>query len=380
MPKRNSDWGNRSGAPIPPGLQAGTRRWVTQRTSGANQRSVSYGVALALLSGCATPQYMIRPSPQPEESAEAIQIERTISAAQAEEFERPGTRPIGDEERLGGLPIQRIIDRLSRITERPTLRYRASLYTDRDPNAAALADGRIYISSGLVRYLTGRGSRQDEPFDSASPRSGRMPSEVEAELAFVLAHELAHTVAQHLVKRYRMLEQQQFLLALVAAGASAATQQAGPSAQQMGRFAVDTASLLRDVANSGYSQEQELEADQLGIRYVIQAGFKPQAALDLLRDFARFDNPWPLLRTHPYMELRYAYLERYLSSERDRLPELQASSPLAPQGPRARDVEEHRRSLRKIQRLYPSESISWTNLQRQIDALEASAPSTRRLP
>ena len=177
-----------------------------------------------------------------------------------------------------------------------------------------------------------------------------MPSGVEAELAVVLAHELAHTVAQHLVKRYRMLQRQQLVMALVAAGASAATRDASAGAQQAGQLAVDAAGLLQDVANSGYSQEQELEADQLGIRYVRQAGFEPRAALELLQDFSRFEYPWPFLRTHPYTSVRRDYLERYLA---------ETESP-----------EGQRKALQDAQRLYPKSSISWQNLQRQLDALE----------
>ena len=292
----------------------------------------SCGLAsVLLLAGCATPQYAIRPVPVPEESAAALEIERGISAVQAEQFERLGARRLGWNERVGGLDVQGVVDRVSRVTERPALPYRAYLYTDDDPNAAALADGRIYLSTGMVSYLAGRGARVDE-------------------LAVVLAHELAHTVAQHLVKRYRMLQRQQLVMALVAAGAAAATRDAGPTTQQAGQLAVDAAGLLQDVANSGYSQEQELEADQLGIRYVRQAGFEPRAALELLQDFSRFDYPWPFLRTHPYTSVRRDYLERYLA---------ETGSP-----------EGQRKALQDAQRLYPKDSVSWQNLQRQLDALE----------
>ncbi len=288
------------------------------------------GLAL-LLAGCATPQYAIRPTPAPEESAEALEIEREISAVQAEAFEQLGARRLGWNERVRGLDVQGAVDRLSRVTERPALHYRASLYADDDPNAAALADGRIYLSTGMVNYLAGRGGRIDE-------------------LAFVLAHELAHTVAQHLVKRYRMLQQQQLMIALVAAGAAAATRGAGEGAQQAGQLAVDAAGLLQDVANSSYSQEQELEADQLGIRYVSRAGFAPRAALDLLQDFSRFDYPWPFMRTHPYTSVRRDDLERYLA---------ETESPAG-----------RRKALQDAQRLYPNGSVSWQNLQRQIEALD----------
>ena len=313
-----------------------------------------------MAAGCATPQYAVRGTPAPEESAAALQIERAISEVQAREFDQQGARPIGPEERLRDFAVQRIVDGLSRVTERPSLHYRAFLYADEDPNAAALADGRIYISTGLINYLAGRGSRPDA-------------------FAFILGHELAHTVAQHLVKRYRTLQQQQLIMALIAAGASAVTRNASEGVQQAGQLALNAASLLRDVANSGYSQEQELEADQLGIRYAILAGFDPKAALDLLEDFSRFDTPWPFLRTHPYTVQRRAYLQRYLEETGHVSPSNAAAPagtaervPLPPArfGHPSDRAAARRKQLQEIQRLYPPGSVSWKNLQRQIDALE----------
>ena len=280
---------------------------------------------LTLLAGCATPQYAVRPTPVPEESPWAIQLERTISAYQAREFQRLGARVVEPGERVFGFAPQAIVDRLSRVTERPSLQYRVLMYRDRDPNAAALADGRVYLSTGMLNYLASRGSR-------------------ESELAFVVAHELAHTVAQHLVKRYQQLQRQQMMLAVVGLGTAIATRQGGTQAQQLATLANDVASLVNDVIVSGYSQDQELEADQLGIRYLIRAGYDPRAALSLLEDFARYDVPWPFLRTHPYAQRRREDLARYL--------------------------DEARRRLLQAQRLYPVGSQSWNNIQSQLDELE----------
>lgn len=291
--------------------------------------------------GCVTPQYTIRPTPVPEESAEALQIERTISAVQAKDFARQGARLVNPDERLWGFPIHAMIERLSRVTERPALRYRAYLYREKDPNAAALADGRIYLSTGLLNYLAGRGGREDE-------------------LAFIVSHELAHTSAQHLVKRYRYLQQQQLLLSVAAAGIAAATGGASAGAQEAGRMALDVASLLQDVANSGYSQEQELEADQLGIQYVRRAGFDPRAALDLLKDFTRFDAPWPFLRTHPYIERRRQDLERYLRDA----GALSSPSPPVERSAGSKDARCAR--LRSALQQYPVGSQSWKNLTQQL--------------
>jgi predicted Zn-dependent protease len=112
--------------------------------------------------GCATPQYAVRPAPVPEETATTLQIERAISQMQAETFEQDGARLLGTNERISSLPVQAIIERLRVVTERPHLPYRALLYEDTNPNAAALADGRIYLSTGMLAYLKSRGSRESE--------------------------------------------------------------------------------------------------------------------------------------------------------------------------------------------------------------------------
>lgn len=319
MPKRNCGWDNARAAVVAAGL---------------------------VVSGCATtaPVYSIRPTPVPDESASAIHIERGISQVQGEQFERQDARPIGPSERVAGFTVQKIIDGLSRVTERPNLHYRAYLYPSKDPNAAALADGRIYISTGLLEYLGDRGSREDE-------------------LAFILGHELAHTVAQHLVKRYYRLQQQQLLLGVLAAAGSAITKDGGAGAS---RLAVDIASLLADVSNSGYSQEHELEADQLGVRYLITAAYDPKAGLDMLKDFERFDSPNPIMRSHPYIRERRAHLERYLTETgQGGLPPPPALKPAVPT-----PASDRLRQLRDAQRLYPAGSVSWKNLQAEIDRLE----------
>jgi predicted Zn-dependent protease len=85
---------------------------------------------------------------------------------------------------------------------------------------------------------------------------------------------------------------------------------------------------------------------------VIKAGFDPKAALALLEDFSRFENPSPFLRTHPYAAQRRADLQRYVSDS-GALP-----------------ATDRIKQLRDAQRLYPVGSVSWKNLQRQIEELE----------
>ncbi|MBI4354652.1 MAG: M48 family metallopeptidase [Candidatus Omnitrophica bacterium] len=298
--------------------------------------SASIWLLCTALSGCATPQYAIRPTPTPDESEWVVDLERTISAYQAQELERQGSRLIHAGERLWGFDVASVLRRLSRVTERPSLPYRVFLLQDRDPNAVALADGRVYVTSGMLNYLSSRGSREDE-------------------LAAIVSHELAHTVAQHLIRRYRQLQQQQLLMAVVGVGTAIASQQGGSS---IGSLANDAASLVTSVANSAYSQDQELEADQLGARYMARAGYDPYSAVAVLRDFRRFAPGGIFLSTHPDPERRAQDLERFLTETTP------ASSTPA-------SVEPQRQRLKAAQRLYPAGSLSWQNLQRQLDDLDA---------
>jgi len=300
-------------------------------------------VCCVLITGCATPQYAVYPIPVPDESAPVTELEHAISAYQAKEFARQGARLIQPGERLFGFDVPRIVTTLSQVTERPSLSYRVFLLTEQDPNAAALADGRTYVTTGMLNYLAARGSR-------------------ESELAAVLAHELAHTAAQHLVKRYQQLQQHQAMLALVELGTTIATKDGSSHAKQTGAIVSDVATLISDVVAAGYSQEQELEADQLGVRYMIRAGYDPSAAIAVLKDFERFEQSGPFLRTHPYSQRRVEDLERYLSEVRAKAQRL-----VPPASP---SREEARRRLLESQRLYPIGSTSWKNIQQQLDELD----------
>lgn len=356
MPKPSCAWGNLSvhspwsvvgspeGEPDNYGLRTTDKTAVLRMTQVISVRRPWLRVFIGLaLTGCATPQYAIRPTPQPVESAHVRQIEQAISELQAPLFDAQDAHPVTRGTRRWGFDIQAIVERLSRVTERPHLAYQAFLYQSDDPNAAALADGRIYLSTGMLQYLASRGS-------------------VEEELAIIVAHELAHTVAQHIVQRYQRHHQQQLLFGLLAAGTAAAS--SGGSVPAGGQIVQDVAGLLANIAESGYSQDQEFEADQLGVRYLQRAGWDPEAALPMLEDFSRFDVPWGFLRTHPYTTDRLAYLRRYLDDTRlHQSPERSAAE-------RAAEI----RHLRGVQRLYPERSISWKNLDRQIRVLNAQGP------
>lgn len=98
----------------------------------------------------------------------------------------------------------------------------------------------------------------------------------EAELAYVLGHEVGHVVADHSAKR-----QNAGLLSGLGAIAVGVLTGSGDLAQLVGQGA--------QLYTLRYSREQEYESDDLGVRYLVQAGYDPFAAADMLEQLQAQD-------------------------------------------------------------------------------------------
>ncbi len=152
-------------------------------------------------------------------------------------------------------------------------------------NAVTLPGGEIYVYSGLL-----------EAADS------------EAELVAVLAHEVAHVAERHiasqLVTQYGLQT-----LAGLALGAEPG------QIQQLVAAIVAQGTMLQ------FSRDAEREADELGLYYVVSAGWSPQGYVDFFQKLAREDVPAPsFLRSHPAPDERVRHA-RELMSQFERLPE-----------------------------------------------------------
>ena len=113
-------------------------------------------------------------------------------------------------------------------------------------NAFAADGGYIYINRGLLSYLTS-----------------------EAQLAAVLAHEIAHVTKRHLTRQRR----QQTLGNVTAFVASIATQNGNLG---------EAIQLENAVRVSGFGRDMELEADEFGAAYLYQSGYDPEALIEVL--------------------------------------------------------------------------------------------------
>ncbi len=170
--------------------------------------------------------------------------------------------------------VDRVGQRVARRSHRPEIKYSFKVVNDSAPNAFALPGGFIAISRGLLISL-----------------------ENEAQLAAVLGHEIGHVTARHSVQG---MQRSSLLGATVSLLGSVAGAQYGALVSQIGGV---TANLV----DKSYSRDQESESDQLGIDYMVLAGYAPQGAVELQEIFYRKieggqDPAWlsGLFRSHPF--------------------------------------------------------------------------------
>jgi predicted Zn-dependent protease len=161
--------------------------------------------------------------------------------------------------------------RLASVSERPNLPWHYQVADTPAINAFALPGGYIYITRGILPFLND-----------------------EAQLAGVLGHETGHVTARHSAQQFT--RSVGGLAGLVALG-----------------VLVPGAAPLTQLGESGlsvlflkYGRGDELQADQLGVRYASRAGWDPAAVPEMLQTLGRLDEAsgqskgvpnW--LETHP---------------------------------------------------------------------------------
>ena len=99
-------------------------------------------------------------------------------------------------------------------------------------------------------------------------------AENEAQLAYVLGHEMAHYLRRHTLQQWRTVRNTSTALAFL----SLATAAAGVG------FAGDMAQLVALGAIFAYSRDQEREADHIGFELIAKAGYEPAQASKIWAD------------------------------------------------------------------------------------------------
>ncbi len=190
---------------------------------------------------------------------------------------------------------------LAKMPQQP-FTYRFYVVKQHVYNAFATPAGHIFINSGLLVAL-----------------------DDEEELAGILAHEIAHVVSRHISQN---IDRSPKIGLATLAGIAAGIFIGVGGAAALGNAVVAGSMAAGQSATLAFSREDELQADQLALEYLYQAGYGGQGLLGSMQKMR--SKQWigteqipNYLMTHPASEERMAYIDTYLSGnplpEADRL-------------------------------------------------------------
>ncbi|MCR4266581.1 M48 family metalloprotease [Nitratireductor sp. ZSWI3] len=197
--------------------------------------------------------------------------------------------------------VARVVGSLTLDEQNTAPAYRITILNSPNVNAFALPGGYLYVTRGLLALAN----------DSA-------------ELAAVLAHEMAHVTANHGIERQKMEAEEQFATKVVN--------------EVLGEDPVAQTALVRGKLRlAQFSRNQELEADRIGIRTVAHSGYDAFAAARFLQAMDAYqgfrsvsgatDASLDFLASHPNAPRRIELAQRHAreleqpgSGKRDRDP------------------------------------------------------------
>jgi predicted Zn-dependent protease len=136
--------------------------------------------------------------------------------------------------------VAEVGDRLAAASEKPELPWTFTVVDDPTVNAFALPGGQIFVTRGILSH-----------FNS------------EAELASVLGHEIGHVTGRHSVEQMSRAQLANLGLGVAMIASEDIRPYAGIASQGLGLMFLK------------FGRDDESESDQLGLRYMTQAGYDP---------------------------------------------------------------------------------------------------------
>lgn len=181
-----------------------------------------------------------------------------------------GLHPDADAQKF----VKEVGQRIVQNSDARQTPYQYDFHLLNDPqviNAFALPGGQVFITQALFNKL-----------DS------------EDQLAGIFGHEIGHVVARHGAERIAKEELTQGLTgAAVVASGDYNTAQA--------------AQMIAGLVNMSYGRDQELASDDLGVRFMLQAGYDPEALVEvmkILEEASGGQRQPEFMSTHPSPENR----------------------------------------------------------------------------
>ncbi len=143
-------------------------------------------------------------------------------------------------------------------------------------NAFALPGGQVFLTAALLERLG-----------------------TEGQLAGVLGHEIGHVVARHGAQQMAKQQLTEGITGAVIVASGATTE-------------AKLAAMVGQLVNMSYGREDELQSDELGVRFMSEAGYDPRALIEVMRILEEASGggaPPEFMSTHPSTGNRVATIE-----------------------------------------------------------------------
>lgn len=137
--------------------------------------------------------------------------------------------------------VKKIFNKVVKTVTRKNIKYSFKIVADNEVNAFSIAGGKVYINTGLLNFVKS-----------------------EDELAFVIAHELAHIDKKHCINKIK--------LTYIA-----------------GKVNVTLAMLvdaMKSVYDIPFNKYDEFEADDVGVKMMQKAGYNKKGAIAFFKRLA----------------------------------------------------------------------------------------------
>ena len=162
-------------------------------------------------------------------------------------------------------------------------------------NAFALPGGQVFITEALLYRLTTDGKSLNQDM-----------------LAGVLGHEVGHVVARHSAERMAQMELAQGLTGAVT---MATYDPSNPNSAYIAQSVANMISLK-------YGRDQELQSDNLGVRFMIESGYDPEnliGVMEVLKQAAGPNRTPEFQSSHPDPENRAERIREAIQEWRGKL-------------------------------------------------------------
>ncbi|HSP78383.1 MAG TPA: M48 family metalloprotease, partial [Myxococcaceae bacterium] len=204
------------------------------------------------------------------------------------------------------LYLNRVGRHLAARSSRPTLEWTFGVLDSPAVNAVSAPAGYVFITCGLLERL-----------------------ENEAQLAGVLAHEIAHVTGRHALTSYATVKSNQCYTALGGGELQGTLRNSAELFRQAtreldGELRLDDApqllarlmdDVVEDLTTRGFAHSDEFASDEEALRLVIAAGYRPHEYIAFLGRLPDGDQGY---RNHPRNAERQTRLNRWLAEQRPR--------------------------------------------------------------